>query len=100
MSSRKLVFILAIALCVWGVSLPVWSADDTVKKGNRYTVYNKTAKCQMVCKAPKPVLAILEDGLAYALDLPLALLSPITCPIVRPIMDRVDPVEKRTYRGK
>lgn len=82
------------------MSLSVFSAESTVKRGNRYTVYNTTAKCQMVCKAPKPALAILEDGLAYVLDVPLAILSPITCPIVRPILDRVDPVEKRTYRRK
>ncbi len=61
------------------------------------TLYNTKNKCQVVCKAPKPALAIIEDGLAYLLDIPLAILSPITCPIVSPILDKIDPVEARSF---
>ncbi|GEM_PF-1940019 len=43
------------------------------------------------------VMRWVEDGLALVLDIPLALLSPITCPIVTPIMDKLDPVERRSF---
>jgi len=69
--------------------------SDTVKRN--VTMYDSKNKCQVICKAPKPALAVIEDGLAYLLDIPLAILSPITCPIVSPILDRVDPVEARSF---
>lgn len=62
--------------------------------------YNAKHKCVMVCKGQKPILETLEDGLAYALDLPLALLSPITCPIVTPLLDKFDSDADRTYAVK
>jgi hypothetical protein len=56
----------------------------------RVTHYDTTNKCRVVCKGSKPFLEYVEDGLALALDVPLAILSPLTCPIVAPIMDRLD----------
>ena len=56
----------------------------------RVTYYDTTNKCRVVCKGSKPFLEYVEDGLALALDVPLAILSPLTCPIVAPIMDRLD----------
>ncbi len=66
-------------------------------KSRTVTVYDSKAGCQVICKAPKPFLERVEDGLAYALDIPLAILSPITCPIVSPLLDKFDPVENRSY---
>jgi hypothetical protein len=66
-------------------------------KARTITMYNAKEKCQVVCKAPKPFLEKVEAGLAYALDIPLAMLSPITCPIVSPLLDKFDPVENRSY---
>ncbi len=63
----------------------------------RVTYYNTKYKCQVVCKAPKPTLELIEDGLAYLLDIPLAILSPIACPIVSPVLDKIDPVEARSF---
>jgi hypothetical protein len=97
MKSAKMVWAIGVVLCSCLIAIPAFAAEKVVKKGNRYTVYNTTEKCQMVCKGPKPVLAYLEDGLAYALDLPLAILSPLACPIISPVLDRLDPVEKRSY---
>jgi hypothetical protein len=57
-------------------------------------------ECRWVCRAPKPFLEVVEDGLAYALDIPLAILSPITCPIVRPLMDAMDDEDRTYYRRK
>lgn len=96
----KLVRTLIVSLIVLCFTVPGYTAEQVKKSGNRYTVYNTTEKCQMVCKAPKPFLASVEDGLAYLLDLPLAILSPITCPIVSPVLDRLDPVKERTYRRR
>ncbi|MCX5874286.1 MAG: hypothetical protein NTY51_13790 [Deltaproteobacteria bacterium] len=62
--------------------------------------YNAKYKCVMVCKGQKPILETLEDGLAYALDLPLALLSPITCPIMTPLLEKFDSDADRTYAVK
>jgi hypothetical protein len=82
----------AIALVVLVASLTF------AKEPGRYTVYNAKDKCQVVCKGDRPILEVIEAGLAYALDLPLAILSPIACPIVRPVMDKIDPIEERSYR--
>jgi hypothetical protein len=74
------------------------SANGSSEAVNRtVTLYNTKHKCQVVCKAPKPALAVIEDGLAYLLDIPLAILSPITCPIVSPVLDKIDPVEARSF---
>lgn len=74
-------------------------ADNTsgTTKARKVTVYNAKDKCQVICKAPKPFLERIEAGLAYALDIPLAILSPITCPILSPLLDKFDPVENRSY---
>jgi hypothetical protein len=75
-----------IAVFILGVFLTseTYASADAIRgrKAARTTEYNAKDKCQVICKAPKPVLEILEDCLAYALDIPLAMLSPITCPIV------------------
>jgi hypothetical protein len=72
-------------------------APTSKTKSRTITVYNSKERCQVICKAPKPFLERLEDGLAYALDIPLAMLSPITCPVVSPLLDKFDPVEQRSY---
>jgi hypothetical protein len=54
------------------------------------------SRTRTVCKVRKPCLAALEDCLAYALDIPLAMLSPITCPIISPILDALDPVDEQS----
>jgi hypothetical protein len=50
-----------------------------------------------VCEVRKPFLEYVEDGLALVLDIPLALLSPLCGPIISPIINKLDPVEKRSY---
>ena len=72
------------------------SSAQTVRK-TFVSSYDKVHKCRVVCKGSKPILEYVADGLAYALDIPLAILSPITCPIVSPIIDRVDSDRDRTY---
>ncbi|MFH1115931.1 MAG: hypothetical protein V1792_18625 [Pseudomonadota bacterium] len=61
------------------------------------TSYNAENRCAVICKGSKPFLEYVEDGIAYALDIPLAILSPITCPIVSPIADRFDSGADRSY---
>ena len=62
--------------------------------------YDRTHKCRVVCKGSKPFSEYVADGLAYALDIPLAILSPLTCPIVAPILHRVDSDSDRVYSGR
>ncbi len=45
--------------------------------------------CRIVCKGQKPLAWILEDGVAYALDIPLAMLTPFVT-AVTPVMDTLD----------
>lgn len=93
--------IVASVLVLFLVVSTASAAGTASRKGkvgkHSYTVYDPVHKCQVICKGPTPVLEALESGLAYALDIPLAMLSPITCPIVGPIMDRVDSGSDRTY---
>ena len=73
--------------------------EGSAGKSGRYTVYDSKNKCQVVCQGERSFLETLESGLAYVLDVPLAILSPIACPIIKPVMDRIDPVEERSYRA-
>lgn len=54
-------------------------------------------RCLPVCETRKPLMEYVEDGVALFLDVPLALLSPITCPILSPVMDRIDGPDDRSY---
>lgn len=56
-----------------------------------------TLTCRAVSRAPKPFLEAVEDCVAYVLDIPLAMLSPLTCPIVAPILERFDSGPSRQY---
>jgi len=47
------------------------------------------SSCRIVRKGQKPLAWILEDGVAYALDIPLAMLTPFVTAIT-PIMDKLD----------
>ena len=76
---------------------PAWAdgadrgiADDGGKKRERITQYDPKAQCPVVRRGTAPVSALIEDGLAYLLDIPLAMVSPLTCPIVAPLMERLD----------
>ena len=59
--------------------------------------YNHKYQCVMICKGQKPTMEALEDGLAYALDIPLALLSPVTAPVMDSLLDKFDSGPDRTY---
>ena len=56
-------------------------------------------RCLPACQPRKPILEYVEDGVALVLDVPLALLSPITCPIIAPVMDRINGSDSRSYDG-
>jgi hypothetical protein len=56
-----------------------------------------TFTCRSVRKAPKPFMEAVEDGVAYVLDIPLAMLSPLLCPIVAPIMEKIDSGPDREF---
>jgi len=45
--------------------------------------------CIPVCEGKKPVAEYLEDALALALDVPLALLSPITIHVLSPLVKKL-----------
>jgi len=87
---KVLKVVIAVFVVGFFLTVATYANADAIngKKTPRTTVYNAKDKCQVICKAPKPVLEILEDCLAYALDIPLAMLSPITCPIVSAVSEK------------
>lgn len=47
------------------------------------------SSCRCVYKGQKPLAALLEDCVAYALDIPLAMLTPFVS-LLTPAMDKLD----------
>lgn len=97
----KIMRVVGVALGITLFAISVVSANGarvsgpttyriTIQKPSDY----RDTPCIPVCEGRKPMLEYLEDGLALVLDVPLALLSPITCPIISPLMDRT---EQRVY---
>jgi hypothetical protein len=91
-----------LLICCLGVLSAPANADTIAgQRGARVTVYDAKEKCQVICRGQKPVLEALEDGLAYVLDIPLAMLSTITSPIASCIPDEDDRGPgKRNRRSK
>ncbi|MGB6064974.1 MAG: hypothetical protein WBG50_09200 [Desulfomonilaceae bacterium] len=90
------VMVVALIFFITSLALADGVASLT-RRGHVVTTYNSREKCQVICTAPTPFLERVENALAYTLDIPLAILSPITCPVVSPLLDRIDPVENRSY---
>jgi hypothetical protein len=61
------------------------AAGPVKKSGLR----SANASCRIVRTGHKPLAWTLEDGVAYALDIPLAMLTPFVTAIT-PIMDNLD----------
>ncbi|MBI4964647.1 MAG: hypothetical protein HY913_15315 [Desulfomonile tiedjei] len=98
MKKLKGVLLISVMGIFLASTAPVNADTVTGSKATRTTVYNAKEKCQVICKAPKPILEVLEDGLAFVLDIPLAMLSPITCPVVSAITDEDDASSVRRHR--
>lgn len=75
-----------------GTSRPTFVHDR-----GRATVDYYRAQCRVICKGRTPAAAMLEDGLAYLVDIPLALVSPLTCPVVAPLLERFDSGSDRSF---
>ena len=71
-----------LLICCLGVLLGATALANangfTSQKPSRITVYDAKENCRVICRAPKPALEVVEDCFAYVLDIPLAMLSPIT----------------------
>jgi len=100
MSSVRTVVVCAAVILLLASPAFANGALDRVKpiKTQAHSTYSAANKCQVVCKGSKPVLEYAADGLAYALDIPLAILSPITCPVFSPLIHAFDDYQDRTYR--
>ncbi len=94
---KTLVVFLSLTFFLIAATGVVMAAGQGEQIGKVVVNYNPKYKCVMVCKGDKPILETLEDGLAYALDIPLALLSPITSPVVSPLLEKFDSGPDRTY---
>ena len=90
---KILKIILVFALLTTIIASTAWANGGSYRgKGHSITLRNTYYP-----HTYKPVGEYIEDGIALVLDLPLALMSPILCPVVGPIMDAVDPVENRSF---
>ena len=54
------------------------------------------SSCRIITNGQKPVSAMLEDCVAYALDIPLAMLTPFVTAIT-PVMDTLDYGRDKRY---
>ncbi len=64
-----------------GLSAGTGDRGDTPK--------NRDYRCTVVQRGSAPISAILEDAVAYALDIPLAMLSPLTS-LIEPCEEETD----------
>ncbi len=80
--------------------LAVCIASTAFANGISYRTPKKSITLRAARKpcVSKPISEYIEDGLAMALDIPLALMSPVLCPIAGPVIDAIDPVEKKSFR--
>jgi hypothetical protein len=93
---KILKIILVISLITMITASTTWANGGSYRaKGHSITLRNTYYPHTF-----RPVTEYIEDGVALVLDLPLALMSPILCPVVGPIMDAIDPVENRSYPGR
>lgn len=79
-----------------GVDVKTKRRTISLSKVHRISVNGNPIRA---CEVRKPISEYAEDGLALIFDIPLAMLSPITCPVVSRILDVVDPVENRSYQS-
>jgi hypothetical protein len=92
------VILLALVLFPFVVSPAM--ADNSIGKSRKARIAadaELTFTCRTIRKAPKPFMEAVEDGVAYVLDIPLAMLSPLMCPIVAPIMEKIDSGPDREF---
>jgi hypothetical protein len=63
----------------------------------RATPYDASHGCTSVHRAQRPASDAIEDGLAYVLDIPPAMISPPTCPVGVPLLETLDSDKSRTH---
>lgn len=89
-----------MAIVLIGLIVSPVLAESTIRKPKTTRIApaaDLTFTCRSIRKAPKPFMEAVEDGVAYVLDIPLAMLSPLMCPIVSPIMERIDSGPDREF---
>ena len=65
------------------------AAGPTAPPVGSFRLGSARASCRIVTKGQKPLSAVLEDCVAYALDIPLAMMTPFVTAIT-PVMDKLD----------
>jgi hypothetical protein len=93
-------YVVPMALVLAGLVISPVMGDSSIRKprGTRVAAdADLTFTCRSVRKAPKPFMEAVEDGVAYVFDIPLAMLSPLMCPIVAPIMEKIDSSPDREF---
>ena len=93
---------LFLLIVVLGLFVPVASYGNGKSAGvgdRRESPKNRDFRCAVVQRGPAPVSAILEDVVAYALDIPLAMLSPLTS-LIGPCDDEVDVPTRKTSASR
>lgn len=96
MDSMRILRMVAVATLIM-VLLASFAFGNGYAKKNVSVHTNSKGKPLPMCEVQKPYLEYLEQGVALILDVPFALMSPICAPIVGPIIDKLDPVDDRSF---
>jgi hypothetical protein len=98
MKTPKVVLLISCLGVLLGATALANANGITSQKAGRITVYDAKEQCRVVCRAPKPIVEVVEDCFAYVLDIPLAMLSPIVSPVASCIPDENDRGRGKRYR--
>ena len=96
-------YVILMALVLVGLVISPVMGDGSIRKPRKSRITTSadlTLTCRSIRKAPKPFAEAVEDGFAYVLDIPLAMLSPLMCPIVTPIMEKIDSGPDREFHPR
>ncbi len=83
---------LLLLVGVLGLLVPMESHGNglSARTGDRVGMLkNRDYRCRVVQRGSAPISAVLEDAVAYALDIPLAMLSPLTS-LIEPCEEETD----------
>ena len=92
---RLLILFGLLGLCC---AVQVYANGLAVKSGERgRTPATRDFRCTVAEPGGAPISWLLEDALAYALDIPLAMISPLTC-LIQPSDEEADAATIRSPR--
>jgi hypothetical protein len=101
---KTLHFLFLISILCLGFTIQSYgngrTADSEDRRQASESSRTRESHCTCVQRGAAPLSAVLEDALAYALDIPLAMASPLTSFLVPPDEDCDLRTTRKTERRK